>query len=74
MPRVNNQSWNADGVLVKDEWVDVPYQSLCGHQIIAALNAALGVWTLQDAANAAGVDAEHLVAEVQAWAVASSQR
>lgn len=46
----------------------VPYDPLHGHQVIAALNAVLGIWTLQDAANAAGTSPEHLVAEVEAWA------
>ena len=70
MPLVNNQSWDADGNLVLDEWVEVPYPPLTGHQIVATLNAVLGVWPLEDAANAAGVESAHLIAEAQAWAAA----
>jgi len=70
MPLVNNQSWDADGNLTHDEWTDVPYSPLTGHQITATLNAVLGVWPLSDAANAAGVSADHLIAEAQAWAAA----
>jgi hypothetical protein len=67
MPIVNNQTWNAHGDLIHDEWVDVPYEPLAGHQVIATLNAVLGLWTLTDAANAAGVTEEHLIAEALAW-------
>ena len=73
MPLVNNQTWDAYGNLVHDEWVDVPYPPLAGFQVIATLNAVLGVWTLADAANAAGVEPAHLVAEAQAWAIAGEQ-
>ena len=48
----------------------VPYSPLQGHQVVATLNAVLGLWTLADAANAAGVEPEHLIAEAQAWAAA----
>lgn len=70
MPLVNNQSWDSDGNLIVDEWVDAPYGLLTGHQVVATLNAVLGVWTLTDAANVAGVEPDHLIAEAQAWAVA----
>ena len=72
MPLVNNQSWDADGNLLVDEWVVVPYPPLQGYQVVAALNAALELWNLQDAANAAGVPVEHLVAEVEAWSAAGN--
>jgi hypothetical protein len=48
----------------------VPYERLDGFQVIATLNAVLGVWTLADAANAAGVESAHLIAEAEAWAAA----
>jgi hypothetical protein len=70
MPLANNQSWDTDGNLVLDEWVEVPYTPLQGYQVVATLNAVLGMWPLSDAANAAGVEPEHLIAEAQAWAVA----
>jgi hypothetical protein len=50
----------------------VPYERLDGHQVVAALNAVLGIWTLADAANVAGVEPEHLIAEAEAWAAASN--
>jgi len=56
-------------VLERREWEEA-YPPLTGHQIVATLNAVLGVWPLADAANAAGVEPEHLIAEAEAWAVA----
>ncbi len=38
--------------------------------VIATLNAVLGVWSLSDAANVAGVTPDDLIREAQAWAVA----
>lgn len=55
-----------------DEYdVDVPQQPLQGVQIVATLNAVLGIWSLQDAANAVGLSPAELIAEAQAWAVAA---
>ena len=51
---------------------DPAQQPLDGLPLIAALNAALGVWSLGDAANIAGVPEQALVDEVTAWAVAGS--
>jgi hypothetical protein len=72
MPIVNNQSWDSDGNLVLDEWVEMPYPALSGHQVVATLNAVLELWTLTDAANVAGVELAHLIAEAQAWAVSEA--
>lgn len=72
MPLVNNQEWNAQGELIRDEWVEEPYLPLNGHQVVATLNAVLGVWALADAAHVAGVPIEHLIAEAEAWAVVAS--
>jgi hypothetical protein len=36
--------------------------------VAATLNAVLGLWPLEDAANAVGLTAEDLVAEAEAWA------
>ena len=47
-----------------------PYEPLASYQVVATLNAVLGLWTLADAANVAGVEPDHLVAEAQAWAAA----
>lgn len=38
--------------------------------VFATLNAVLGVWSLQDAANAVGLPPEALVTEAESWAVA----
>lgn len=65
-----NQTWDRFGNLLHEETINVPYPALGGYQIVAALNAALGLWTLADAANVAGTSQEHLVDEVVAWFVA----
>ena len=44
---------------------------LRGPEIIATLNAVLGVWSLEDAANAVNLAPADLIAEAQAWAVAA---
>ena len=38
--------------------------------VMATLNAVLGIWTLQDAANAVGLTPDDLIREAQAWAAA----
>jgi hypothetical protein len=39
--------------------------------VVATLQAVLGHWTLQDAANVANVPPERLVKEAEAWAYAA---
>lgn len=55
---------------VTHEWetpdIQVPLE---GTPLIAALNAALGIWSLSDAANIAQVSEQDLINEVLAWAV-----
>lgn len=46
----------------------LPYSPLQGYQVVATLLAVTGTLTLADAANAAGVEPDHLIAEAQAWA------
>ena len=41
--------------------------------VMATLNAVLGIWTLQDAANAAGLTPDDLIREAQAWAIGGNQ-
>jgi hypothetical protein len=41
--------------------------------VIATLNAVLGLWTVEDAANVVGVASADLVAEAQAWAAAQQE-
>ena len=49
-----------------------PQDSMLPHEVAAVLNVVLGLWTLQDAANAIGRVPEDLVAEAEAWAVAGN--
>lgn len=58
--------------IVEEYEIDTCQQPLQGVQIMATLNAVLGIWSLQDAANAVGLLPENLIAEAQAWAVAES--
>ena len=57
-----------------EEFPDPPQQPLSGLQLVAALNAALGLWTPEEASVVSGASVEALVAEVQAWAVAASSQ
>ena len=50
------------------EYPDEP-TSLNPVGVIATLNAVLGLWTLSDAANVAGVTETELIHEAQAWSV-----
>lgn len=70
MPIYHNEVFNSDGELISEEIIEIPYPSLSGIQIVATLNAVLGIWSLEDAVNIARVPEEHLIAEAQAWAVA----
>jgi len=68
---MRNQTWDVFGNLLKEEIVDERqnHLSLDVFGVIATLNAVLGIWTLEDAANAVGLSEQDLVAEAQAWAV-----
>jgi len=59
-----------DGVLVSVEETPDVHDPLNTEGVIATLNAVLGVWSLQDAANAVGLSPADLVSEAQAWALA----
>jgi secreted protein with Ig-like and vWFA domain len=39
--------------------------------VFATLNAVLGIWSLEDAANAVNLAPADLIAEAQAWALAA---
>jgi hypothetical protein len=71
MVLAKNQTWDQYGNLLYEEIVETTYPPLDGYQIVATLNAVLGIWTLEDAANVAGVNADHLISEAQAWSVAA---
>lgn len=51
---------------------DPPQAPLDTLGVIATLNAVLGVWTVQDAANAVGLTPAELESEAQAWYVAAN--
>jgi hypothetical protein len=59
-----------DGVLVRVEETPDVYDPLNAEGVIATLNAVLGLWTVEDAANAVGLTPADLIAEAQAWALA----
>ena len=66
--------WNSDGTLDRVEELPIPEQlPLYGIPLLATLNAVLGLWTLQQAADIAELPPEALVAEAEAWAVAGDQ-
>lgn len=70
------EQWR-DGVLLGVEEVELPdpvQQPLPTDGVIATLNAVLGLWTLQDAANASGYTEDQLIAEAQAWAAAEGDQ
>ena len=48
-----------------------PQKPLEGVEVLATLNAVLGIWSLQDAANAVKLTQAELIAEAQAWAAAA---
>jgi len=65
--------YDDEGKRIGTDEQQLVFDPLNGWQVVATLNAVLGIWTLADAANVAGVTPEHLIAEAQAWAVAATQ-
>jgi hypothetical protein len=61
-----------DGQMLTFEQPDPPRAPLDAAGVMATLNAVLGIWPVEDAANAVGLTPDDLVAEAQAWAVAGS--
>lgn len=61
---------HSDGQQMYVEAPDVPQVPLSGLAVVATLNAVLGVWSLQDAANIAQLPEQALIDEAQAWAAA----
>ena len=57
--------------IVEEYEINVPQQPLQGVEVLATLNAVLGIWSLQDAANAVKLTQAELIAEAQAWAAAA---
>lgn len=66
----HNQTWDSDGNLIHEEFVDVIPVSLNELGAVVTLLVVVGVLSLADGANAAGLTPEHLIHEAQAWAVA----
>lgn len=66
----HNQTWDADGNLISEEFVEVTPASLNELGAVVTLLVVVGVLSLADGANAAGLTPNHLVHEAQAWAVA----
>ena len=68
---MRHRIFDSAGNLLDDfDEADGPRVPLDHAGVAATLNAVLGLWSLDDAANAVGLTADDLVAEAQAWAVA----
>jgi hypothetical protein len=59
-----------DGQVLIFEQPDPPRPSLDAAGVMATLNAVLGIWPVEDAANSVGLSPDDLIAEAQAWSVA----
>lgn len=60
-----------NNLIQESELPDLPQQPLNVQGVFATLNVVLGIWSLEDASNAVGLTPEQLVAEAQAWHIAS---
>lgn len=64
------------GVIVEERAMTIEEIQTFGPQplkpegVMATLNAVLGLWPLQDAANAVGLKPQDLITEAESWAVA----
>lgn len=63
---------NVDGEHFEWEEPDPPHVPLEGLALAATLNAVLGVWSLEEASVISSLAPETLIAEAEAWAMASS--
>lgn len=68
----HNETWDADGNLIHEEFVEVTPTSLNELGAVVTLLVVVGLLTLTDGANAAGVKPDALIHEAQAWAVAAA--
>lgn len=57
-----------NNIVAEYEVPDPPQQPLEGTALVATLNAVLGIWSLQDAANIAQLPEQALIDEAEAWA------
>ena len=67
---ITNYTWDTQGNLLSEEVVPYVHTPLSHNGVFATLNAVLGIWSLQDAANAVGLLPENLVDEAESWAAA----
>lgn len=67
-----DEVWDSEGNLVSRVEVWRSPSPLDAAGVAATLNAVLGVWPLEDAANAVGLTPEDLIAEAEGWEEASS--
>jgi hypothetical protein len=71
-----DEDWNMNIISLPDDWayplpegvVPLGHKPLPAAGAIATLNVILGLWTLEDAANAVKVRPEDLIAEAETWA------
>lgn len=68
--------YGPDGTIIEEsgEPDALPPTPMLPHEVIAVLNAVLGLWSLNDAANAIGRQPEDLIAEAEAWAAAGGSQ
>ncbi len=71
MPALRVMRYAEDGTLLSDETVEVPHAPLPPEGVAATLNVVLGLWPIEDAANAVGLTPADLEAEALAWSLAA---
>lgn len=61
---------NENGDILNMVDIEVSQSPLEGIALVATLNAVIGIWSLPDAANIAGLTEQDLINEALAWGVA----
>lgn len=61
-------------IVAKIELPEFEQMPLRDTALVATLNAVLGIWSLQDAANIAQLPEQALIDEAQAWAAAQQSQ
>jgi hypothetical protein len=67
---ITNYTWDSHGNLISEEVIPYVHTPLGPNGVFATLNAVLGLWPLQDAANSVGLLPENLIDEAESWAAA----
>jgi hypothetical protein len=70
---MKHRVYNRNGTLISETDLPDVRSPLDPAGVAATLNAVLGLWPLEDAANAVGLTPEDLVAEAEAWAMARTE-